>query len=125
MSIYKAENFVESLKFATSGIIYALKTQRNLKIHFIIAFLILILSYLLKLEYLEWSVIIFCIVLMIFSELINTVVEAIIDVHYGDEYSHIAKNAKDVAAGAVLICAIGVAVVGTMIFLPKMLLLLN
>ncbi|MEW5822454.1 MAG: diacylglycerol kinase family protein [Cyanobacteriota bacterium] len=125
MSIYKAKNFVESLKFATNGIICALKTQRNLKIHFIIALLILILSYLLKLEYLEWSVIIFCIVLMIFSELINTVVEAIIDVHYGDEYSHIAKNAKDVAAGAVLICAIGVAVVGTMIFLPKMLLLLN
>jgi diacylglycerol kinase len=120
MSLYKAKNFFESLSFAVNGIIYALKTQRNLKIHFVIAVLILILSYVLQLQLFEWSIIVFCIVLMFFSEMTNTVVETIIDLHYGDEYSQIAKNAKDVAAGAVLICAAGVAIVGTIIFLPKM-----
>lgn len=125
MSLYKAKNFFHSLCFASNGIMYALKTQRNLRIHVVIALLILIVSMLLNISLLEWPVIILCIILIFFSEMINTVVETLIDLYYKDEYSPVAKNAKDVAAGAVLISALGVAIIGMIIFIPKILLIVT
>ena len=121
MSLYKSENLGESVKFAFDGIVYALKTQRNLRIHLTIALLTIIMAFVLSLSSLEWAIIVFCIVLMFFSEMTNTTVETLIDLYFGDNHSEIAKNAKDIAAGSVLICATGVVIVGMLIFIPKIL----
>lgn len=121
MSSYKARNFFQSLGFARDGILYCLKTQRNIRIHFVITVVVLCLSGILSLNPLEWTVIFICIALVISMEIMNTTIETLIDLYYKDNYSELAKNAKDAAAGAVLICSICSSIVGMLIFVPKIL----
>lgn len=123
MSNNKAKNLLDSLKYAREGILYNIKTQRNMKIHAIIAIVIAILGSWLNISTTEWAIIVMCIMFVFFAELINTSVELLIDAYYSDAYSELAKNAKDVAAGAVLSCAVGSLIVGTLLFLPKILVL--
>lgn len=123
MSNNKAKNLFESLKYAREGMLYNLKTQRNMRIHAIIAIIIAVMGSWLNITTTEWAIIVMCIMFVFFAELMNTAVELLIDAHYKDSYSELAKNAKDVAAGAVLSCAIGSMIVGILIFLPKILLL--
>lgn len=119
MSSFKARNFLESLTFAINGIVFCLKTQRNIRTHFVITVLVLCLSGLLGIPPIEWAVIFVCIALVISSEIMNTIIEALIDLYYKDNYSDLARNAKDAAAGAVLICSIASMIVGMLIFIPK------
>lgn len=125
MSLYKTKNFFHSLKFALAGLHLALKTQRNLRIHFVIALIVLILGLFLKLSAIEWAIIVFCIILIFFAEMTNTAIESLIDLYCGDNCSQIAKDTKDIAAGAVLCSAVGVGVIGMLIFVPKIILLLG
>lgn len=124
MTLNRFKMFLYSFKYAGEGIWWALKTQRNLKIHFIIAIIALVLAKILGITIVELSLVLFCITMVIFSEMVNSAIEVIIDVYFKDEYSIQAKVTKDVAAGAVLIVAIGVMCVGILIFIPKIVLLL-
>jgi diacylglycerol kinase len=121
MSSNKAKNLLESFNYALNGIEYALKTQRNLRIHSVIAVLVIILASLLNLHNIEWAIIVLCIALVYFAELSNTALEVLMDSYYGDKYSELAKNAKDIAAGSVFSCAIFSIIVGMLIFIPRIL----
>lgn len=114
----------ESFFYAISGILYAFRTQRNIKIHFIIALLVIMLSYLLKPSVVELLAVSITIALVLVAEMVNTAIETVVDM-YTKEYHPLAAVAKNVAAGAVLISAINAIVVGYLIYYKKIVMLLG
>lgn len=113
--VKKPANWFESLNCAVEGILYAFKTQRHMRIHYILAAGALFLSVLLKLPMLEFALFALSLIILLFAEMMNTAVEEAVNLI--EERHHIfARNAKDVSAGAVVIAAIGVGIMGYMIF---------
>ena len=106
-----------SFQFAAEGIIQAVKDNRNLKIHIIVAVLVLLASYYFRVTREEFLIILVMIVLVIAAEMINTSIEEMVDL-ITTEHRLQAKAAKDVAAGMVLVVSIGAALVGLYIFIP-------
>ncbi|WP_069649333.1 diacylglycerol kinase [Caloranaerobacter ferrireducens] len=114
----KVRRLIDSFNYAVSGIIYTLKTQRNMKIHFIAAFLVLFLSLFFNFSRTELLLLIFAISLVIIAEMINTSIEKTIDL-ITDKYHPLAEIAKNVAAGAVLISAINSVVVAYLLLFDR------
>lgn len=106
-----------SFKYALEGIMVALKEEPNLKIHFSIALLVIIISLFLNIATDDWITIILLIGLVFTVELTNTAIETVVDEFTDQEHTG-AKLAKDISAGAVLVAAITAAVVGILIFTP-------
>jgi diacylglycerol kinase len=113
-----------SFSFAAQGLRYGWRTQRHLRIHAAVAAIVVGAGLLLSLSPAEWAALIATIVLVTALELLNTVVEVVVDLITLD-YHPQAKIAKDVAAGAVLVAAIGAVLVGGAIFLPRLWLLVR
>ena len=107
-----------SFKYAIQGIKSALKTEQNLKIHFIVTVLAIILGIVLKINLTEWAICFLLFGFVITAELLNTAIEVTVDLAM-PERNEKAKLAKDIAAGAVLVSAIVSILVGIVIFLPK------
>lgn len=107
-----------SFKFAVQGIRSALKTEQNLKIHFIITILVVILGIVLKINFTEWAICFLLFGFVITAELMNTAIEVTVDLAMPD-INEKAKLAKDIAAGAVLVSSIVAVLIGLAIFLPK------
>ena len=115
---------VESFHFATRGLIFALRTQRNLRIHFFIALLVLILAVALRVSRIELAVLVLTITGVLVAELVNTAVEVAVDLR-SPGTSDLARIAKDVAAGAVLVASLAATFVGLLIFYRPVTLLLT
>lgn len=116
----KKDPLAKSFGYAFQGIFTCIKKERNMKIHVMAAILVVIFGTVLKLSVTEWCI---CLVLfgMVMSlELVNTAVEAVVDLVTKERHP-LAKIAKDTAAGAVLIAAIMAAITGLIIFVPKIL----
>lgn len=90
-----------------------------MRIHIVVAALACIAAFYLNLTSIEWVIIIICIVLVISFELLNTAIEELCNMIHPEQHPVI-KKIKDIAAGAVLVAAIGSVVVGLIIFLPKL-----
>lgn len=116
--------FQRSVRHAVAGLREAFATERHVRIHGVIALLAVVLGALLPLVASEWLWILLCIALVIGAELFNTALEALTDLASPD-YHPLAKKAKDVAAGAVLVCVLFAIVAGAIIFLPKIIGLLD
>jgi undecaprenol kinase len=108
--------FLKSFKYASMGILHAFKTEQNIRIHSVIGVIVCTAAFLLKVSGIEWIIIVFLIGGMISLELINTAIERTIDLITDREYYLLAKQAKDLAAGAVLIYAIASVIIGIIIF---------
>jgi diacylglycerol kinase (ATP) len=121
-TLYGPSTLVSSFRYAFAGIRYLLWTQRNAKIHSVLGALAIILGLLLGLDHAEWLAVIVTIAIVFVAEGFNTALEATVDLAMPD-YHPLAKIAKDVAAGTVLLTAIAAVVVGLMVFLPHLLLL--
>ncbi|NLY44282.1 MAG: diacylglycerol kinase [Clostridiaceae bacterium] len=115
----KSRNIFYSFKYAISGIIYAFRTQRNLKIHFLAAAGVLLVSPFFHFSKVELLLLSFTITLVIVCELFNTAIEIVVDM-VAKKYHPLAKIAKDVAAGAVLVSAINALVVAYFLFISRM-----
>lgn len=115
----KVNKLLDSFNYAIDGIIYAVRTQRNMRIHMIVALLVLTACFFYDLTKMELVVICIVITLVIFAELINTAIEFAIDATT-NYYHPLAKISKNVAAGAVLVTAINAVVVGYLIFWDKL-----
>lgn len=113
-----------SFKYAFAGIFYTLKTQPNLRIHCSIALVVTLAGLIFRLTSVEWIIIVFTFLWVIVSEMINTAIESIVDL-ITHTHNHEAKIAKDVAAGMVLVGALGSIIIGLIIFLPKFLNLIH
>lgn len=105
----KPSNWLESVNCAIEGILWAVKTQRHLRWHFAAAMAVLLLAHFMALSALEFILLSFAVTLVIFAELMNTAVEVVVDM-ISPEYHLLAKRAKDVAAGAVLVASAGAVV---------------
>ena len=103
--------FIDSIDFAIQGILHATRTQKHMRYHFCSAILLLVAVLFLRISALEFTVLCLSVAFVLFAEMMNTAVEAIVDM-VSPDYHPLAKVAKDVAAGAVLIAAFGTAVMG-------------
>lgn len=110
----------KSFGYAIDGVKTALKEEPNFKIHLVIAFFSLFLATFLGFSPTEWIILFLTISTVLTLELINTTLEAIVDI-ISPEYRQKAKVAKDMAAAAVLVSAIAAFFVGIFLFLPKFL----
>lgn len=116
------KNIFQSFKFAFKGILTGIKESRNLKIHLTFTFLVIIFGIFFRISALEWVILLILIGLVISAELINTSIEDIENIirdEAGVSYKFTGKG-KDLAAGAVFVLAIIAAIIGLMIFLPKL-----
>lgn len=109
------KDIVSSFNSALEGLIYAIRKERNLKIHFFFAFFVIIGSLFLSLPLAEFLLLLIVITLVLIAELFNTVVELAVDV-LTNKYNEKAKRIKDVAASAVLISAVSSVLAGYLIF---------
>ena len=105
---------------AFRGIFNAVKSERNVKIDIIMAILVIVSGFILKIDTTEWFICLILIALVISAELMNTAIEAVVDM-YTREKNPLAKRAKDIAAGSVLVLAIMSAIIGGIIFIPRFL----
>ncbi|WP_027218944.1 diacylglycerol kinase family protein [Butyrivibrio fibrisolvens] len=115
----KRSPLYKSFGYAFEGIFNTIKDERNIKIHLIVTTLVIIFGFILKISLTEWFVCILLFAIIIPLELVNTAIEAVVDLA-SSEYALLAKKAKDAAAGAVLVAAILSAVIGSIIFFPKL-----
>ncbi len=108
-----------SFAFAWQGIVHVVRTQRNMRVHLGAAAAVLAAAALLGVSRVELAVLLLCIMAVLSLEMLNTVVEAVVDLAT-EEYHPLAKIAKDVAAGAVLVTSIGAACIGLLILGPHL-----
>lgn len=111
---------VVSFRHAFNGLIFSLKNNQNLRIHFVMAILVIIASIIFHVNPFEMGILGVMILLVICTEMINTSIEEMVN-FVTTEHKKEAKIAKDVAAGMVLISAMGSIIVGILIFIPHIL----
>lgn len=112
-----------SFKYAFRGISVIFRTQHNAWVHGAVGVGVIFLGFWLQISHLEWGLIILSIAAVLAAEGFNTALEIDIDLTSPEEHPY-ARDTKDVAAGAVLVTALGAAIVGLIIFIPKLVLLL-
>lgn len=110
----KPKNWLESLNCAIEGILAAVKTERHLRYHFVAALAVLLLALFFRVTALEFFLLVLAAMLVIFAELMNTAIETLVDL-VTSEYHELAKRAKDIAAGAVLVTSVGAAILGYLV----------
>ena len=114
------KRLVDSFNFAIEGLISSLKNEKHMKVHILAAIIIVILAIIINASKVEILIISLSVSFVLITELINTAVEAIVDL-VSPERHPLAKLAKDVAAGAVLVAAINALCVGYLLFYDKLL----
>lgn len=119
-AVSRALTLGSSFRYAFAGLGYLIVSQRNAKIHLTLGLLAVALGFLLGIDRGDWLALVLTIALVIAAEGVNTAVEAVVDLA-SPGYHPLAKIAKDVAAGTVLLTAIASLVVGMIIFLPRLL----
>jgi diacylglycerol kinase len=115
---------VRSFLFAFEGLGYVLRTQPNARIHALITLLVIALGLWLRLEPVDWAILVLAIMVVWVAEFVNTALEALVDLTSPEENSK-AKIAKDVAAAAVLVASAGAVIVGLIIMGPPLVAKLN
>ena len=114
----------KSFGYAFKGIDDVIKHEPNMKIHVVVAILVVIMAFILKVSIIEWIILVLLIGAVLAAETINTTIENLVDM-YTKEYDEKAKIVKDTAAGTVLILAITSSIISLIIFIPKIIYLLE
>lgn len=109
---------IKSLSNATSGLVDMISTEHNAWVHALVTVIVLLLSWLLGLNAIEFTFIVISIVMVWTAEAFNTVLEIMADLVVGQRYSAVVKRAKDIAAAAVLIAIFGAVTIGFIILGP-------
>jgi diacylglycerol kinase (ATP) len=117
-SSWRPPTVLDSFNYAFAGIIHVLRTQRNMRIHFVIAAGVLIAALIVDVSKIELIALLISITFVLIAEMINTAIESAIDVAT-TTFDPMAKLAKDIAAGAVLIATVNAVAVGYLVFAGK------
>lgn len=117
-------NPLNNFKYALKGIEDVWKHTPNMRIHGLAAFLVILAAIGFKVSLLEWQCLVLCVFLVLAAETFNTAIEYLTNL-VSPNYHVLAGKTKDAAAGAVLLTAIGAAIVGGIIFIPKVWILIN
>jgi diacylglycerol kinase len=122
---FSFSRLLRSFGYAAKGIVASYsKNHVNIKIHTFVALTIIVLGIFLSISAMEWALVVLCCGVVIAAEMINTAIEALVDM-VSPEWNLKAGLVKDISAGAVLILAITSVVIGLIIFFPKIIALLN
>lgn len=113
----KKGKLIDSFGYAIAGIFFCLRHERNMKIHYLAAVIVICCGFYFPITKIEWIVLLIVIGIVMSLEMVNTAVEKTVDLATADIHPF-AKVAKDVAAGAVLLFAIIAVIIGAIIFLP-------
>ena len=113
-----------SFKLAFDGLLFLLKNEHNSRIHLLAAIAVIILGIIVKLNQIEWALMTIVIGLVFLAELLNSAIETLADL-INPEWNELIKRAKDYSAAAVLISAIMAMIAGGLIFIPKLLALIQ
>jgi diacylglycerol kinase (ATP) len=119
MSARRTPAVLQSFNWAFEGVIHVLRTERNMRIHFALATAVLILAFSYGVTKLELMALLIAISFVLIAEMVNTAVEATIDLAT-TSFDPLAKMAKDIAAGAVLIAAVNAVVIGYLVFADRL-----
>jgi diacylglycerol kinase (ATP) len=110
---------LQSFNYAFEGVIHVLRTQRNMRIHFVVAAAVLVLAFVYDVTRLELIALMISITFVLIAEMVNTAVEATIDLST-PSFDPLAKVAKDIAAGAVLIASVNAIGVGYLVLADRL-----
>ena len=124
MSRYKQQGFNNTFKNARKGFNLALKSEINIRVHVVVATLVLLLAVYLKFSAIEFCIVLFAIALVICCEMLNTAIEFALDSIYHNKYSRMVGMAKDISAGAVMFATIISVFIGVILYGSKILPLL-
>lgn len=113
------KRFIKSFGYAGEGLRYCFYHEQNIIVMFIMGIIAIIMGLLLDISYLERITIIVLIGMILALELMNTAIEAVVNLHDGNKKSHYGKIAKDCASGAVAIASIFALIIGLIIFIPR------
>ncbi len=116
----KTRKILKSFKNAINGIMFVFRTQRNFKIQLFCFFLVLAAAVYFELSLPETAIVVFAGGLVLVSEMMNTGIEKLVDL-VNPEYHPLARKAKDISAGVVLLSSLVAVILGLIIFLPKIL----
>jgi diacylglycerol kinase (ATP) len=116
MSASRKKDILEPFRVALNGVVYTFRTQRHMRLHLYVVLVVILLGMLMNLGLRELLVLLFTISLVIIAEMFNSAIEATVDL-VSPTYHPLAKFAKDIAAGAVLITSILAVVIGSLIML--------
>jgi len=111
--------FIAGFRYAFRGLWYALRTQRNMRVHVLIALIAIALGIILRISAVEFALVFVAITGVFIAEMFNTVIELCVDLA-SPNYHPLAKIAKDVSAGAVLLSAMLSIVIGLFVFVPHL-----
>ena len=114
----RPHSLLVSFNYAIEGVIHVLRRERNMRVHFALATIVLVLSFAYDVTRVELMALFISITFVLMAEMLNTAVEEMIDVAT-EGYDPRAKIAKDVAAGAVLLAAVSAATVGYLVFVDR------
>ena len=118
-----SKNVLISFRYAFRGIKYTFKNSRNFKIQVLCAFFSLILGSILKLDKIDFLILLVTIFSVLILEILNTSIESLVDLVVKKKFSNLAKISKDCSAGAVLLASINSVIIGLNLFIPKIKLL--
>ena len=116
---WKNRDVISSLEFALTGIFTAIKEERNMQKHAFSAVLVVIAGLIFQISAIEWLFLFLSIFLVVSFEIVNSAIENVVDLASDYHFSMLAKNAKDMAAGAVLVISGFAVITGLIIFVPK------
>ena len=118
MSKFKSQGFKNTFKNARKGFNLVFKSEINIRIHLIVASLVLILAMILNFDTIRFCILLIAIALVIVSEMLNTAIEFALDAVFHNRYSTLVGMAKDISAGAVMFATFIAIFVGLFIFVP-------
>lgn len=118
--VERTSSLAESFYHALRGLSVAFRSERNLKIHTGLAIVAITLAIYLRFDPTSWALLFLAMGLVITAELLNTALERAVDMFTGGEFNNLAKDAKDVAAGAVVCASITSLAIGASIYLPRL-----
>lgn len=116
MSKYKSQGFLHSFKNAGRGVRLSVKAEKNVKIHIIMAILVIVFALLLKMSITKICILIIAISNVMVAEFINTSLEFGLDAVFRNKYSKLVGMAKDISAGAVVVASVFSGIIGVLLF---------
>ena len=116
---WKNRDLITSLEFAFTGILTAIKEERNMRKHAVTALIVILAGFVFGVSRIEWLFLLLSIFLVIAFEILNSAIENVVDLASHYHFDMLAKKAKDMAAGAVLVVSILAALIGLLIFIPR------
>jgi len=116
MTKFKAQGFNNTFKNARKGFRIVVRSEKNIRVHLIITFLVLTAAYLMHFSSIEYCILLITISMVIVTEMLNTAIEFALDAVYHNKYSKMVGMAKDISAGAVMIASVISVLLGIILF---------